>query len=54
MSKINHIGFGIIMGSLLSLIIIVSVYGNGKEVFCILPSLFGGLISYNYKRKENE
>ena len=52
MSKVNKIGFGIMLGSLDTMLTLTIFFGNGKEVFCVLPTLIIGYYLYEFKPKQ--
>jgi len=52
MSKVNKIGFGIMLGSLFTMLTLTIFFGNDKEVFCVLPTLIIGYYLYEFKPKQ--
>ena len=52
MSKVNKIGFGIMLGSLFTMLTLTIFFGNDKEVFCVLPTLIIVYYLYEFKPKQ--
>ena len=51
MSELNKIGFGIMLGSLFTMLTLVVFFDNGKEVICTLPTLMLGYCLYELKQR---
>jgi len=54
MININKIGFGIMLGCLLTMVILTIFFGNGKEVLCVLPILILGYSLYELNQNKDE
>jgi len=52
MSKVNKIGFGILLGSLFTMLILTMFFDNGKEVICGVPIIILGYYLYELKPKQ--
>lgn len=50
MNDLNKIGFGVILGSLSTMILMCLVFGNGFEAFLCFTPLIIGCIMYDYNR----
>jgi len=46
MSEVNKIGFGVMLGSLFTMLALTIFFGNDKEVICTLPTLMLGYYLY--------
>ena len=53
MSNTNLIGFGIILGSLITGTVLILFFGNNKEVLCVYPAILLGMYLYTKKLKED-
>lgn len=51
-ADLRSIGFGMAMGGMLSLLIIVPVFGNDIEAFCIFPIVILGMILMGWADKK--
>lgn len=54
MSDVNKIGFGIMLGSILTMGILTILFGNDKEVLCVLPTLILGYYLYELNQNKDE
>ena len=54
MSKVNKIGFGVMLGSLFTILTLTIFFGNDKEVFCVLPTLILGYYLYELNQNKDE
>ena len=46
MNDSQKIGFGIIIGSSISILVMLFFFGNDFQVFCCFPALLTGFIMY--------
>ena len=49
MSKVNKMGFVIMLVSLFTMLTLTIFFGNGKEVICTLPIIILGYYLYEFK-----
>lgn len=52
MSKVNKMGFVIMLVSLFTMLTLTIFFGNGKEVICTLPIIILGYYLYEFKPKK--
>ena len=52
MSKVNKVGFVIMLVSLFTMLTLTIFFGNGKEVICTLPIIILGYYLYEFKPKQ--